>query len=367
MAGSIVTAVRRRFGRRGVNVVGYLDAATGLGERARELVATLRAAGIDVSEWPVPAGDDAPVPEQPVHDTTIAVVTAVQLAGVRERLPVPFERCGRTIGYFFWELAAVPDEQQWGVGLVDEIWAPTRFVEAAYRSFTDTPVRHMPLPLPRPSRPSSASSVVLPAAGSFEVVVSFDFFSVMERKNPIGAIEAFRLAFPSHDDRVRLTVKTVHGAERPGQFDRLVAAAGDDPRIVVVDDELAHVDLLALIARADVLLSLHRSEGLGLHIAEAMALGTQVIASRYGGPLDIVDDTTAALVDVSLVEVADGEGAYAAPAQWADPDLDQAAEWLRRAYSDPEWRLEMVARAAARSASSPTRTEIGASLASALR
>ncbi len=176
------------------------------------------------------------------------------------------------------------------------------------------------------------------------MLVSFDLLSVMERKNPIGAIEAFRRAFP-HDERVRLTVKTLNGDRRPQQFDRLRAAAGGDPRIILRDEHLGDDALAELIASSNVMLSLHRSEGLGLHLADAMALGTLVVASRYGGNLDVMDDDCAALVDVELIEVRDGEGAYSPPACWADPDLDEAAAFLRRAFEDPEWSDRLARRA----------------------
>jgi glycosyltransferase involved in cell wall biosynthesis len=355
---------RRTPAPHGVNVVGYLDATSGLGERARELAATLRTGGVSVGEWSVPGQGPyvAPPGGSPtVYDTTVAMVTAIQLADVRSRVPEPFERADRTIGYFFWELADVPDEQQWGIGLVDEIWAPTRFVADAYRAATDTPVLDVPLPLPVPPRPS-------PRAGSdaddapFHVLVAFDFLSVMERKNPIGAIEAFRRAFPAAEP-VRLTIKTLNGDLRPEQFERVLDAAAADDRIVVRDERSSSEALAELTASADVLLSLHRSEGLGLHLAEAMALGTMVVASRYGGNLDLMDDECAALVDVELVEVTGGEGAYAAPARWADPDLDHAARLLRRAYDEPEWRDLLARRADERMSESPSRATIGASLA----
>jgi glycosyltransferase involved in cell wall biosynthesis len=114
------------------------------------------------------------------------------------------------------------------------------------------------------------------------------------------------------------------------------------------------------------MLSLHRSEGLGLHLADAMALGTLVVASRYGGNLDFMDDDSAALVDVELIEVREGEGAYVAPARWADPDLDEAAAFLRRAFEDPDWSERLTLRARERAARSPSRAEIGANLAAIL-
>ena len=350
----------------GVNVVGYLDATSGLGERGRELVATLRDGGLSVSEWSVPGRGPAaatPDPSPTVYDTTIAMVTAVQLADVRSRVPEPFERADRTIGYFFWELAEVPDEQQWGIGLVDEIWAPTRFVADAYRAATDTPVRDVPLPLPVPARrPDPSTHEPAESAPRLEVLVAFDFLSVMERKNPLGAIEAFRRAFPA-DEPVHLTIKTLNGDQRPEQLARIVTAIGEDDRIELRDERCSPDELAELTASADVLLSLHRSEGLGLHLAEAMALGTMVVASRYGGNLDLMDDGCAALVDVESVEVSGGEGAYAAPARWADPDLDHAARLLRRAYDEPAWRDGLARRAAERIAESPSRAAIGASLA----
>ena len=350
----------------GVNVVGYLDATSGLGERARELVATLRVGGVSVGEWSVPGQGPYVAPHggpPTVYDTTIAMVTAVQLADVRSRVPEPFERASRTIGYFFWELAEVPDEQQWGIGLVDEIWAPTRFVADAYRAATDTPVRDVPLPLPVLERPAATAETERGSGDErFDVLVAFDFLSVMERKNPLGAIEAFRRAFPA-DEPVHLTIKTLNGEQRPEQLGRVRAAAADDDRIELRDERCTPDELAELTASADVLLSLHRSEGLGLHLAEAMALGTMVVASRYGGSLDLMDDDSAALVDVDLVEVGNGEGAYAAPARWADPDLDHAARLLRRAYDEPAWRDERARRAAARVAESPSRATIGASLA----
>ncbi len=362
------SVVRRRrrpdVGVEGVNVVGYLGATGGLGERAGELVACLRAAGIPVSEWPIDAEER---PQPAVRAATVAVVTAVQLASVRARLPLPFEGARRVIGYFFWELEEVPDEQRWGIGLVDEIWAPTTFVRDAYAAAADRPVCLAPLPIAVPTPGERDVEPVTDVAFTF--LCSFDHLSVMERKNPIGAIEAFRRAFPmaaAETPPVRLVVKSINGEQRPAAVARLEAAIGDDPRIEVRDVRLDTADHLALIESADALVSLHRSEGLGLHLAEAMWLGTPVIATGYSGNLDLMDDSCAALVRYELTRVEHGDDAYADTSEWADPDLDHAAALMRRLVGDRDWRVGLAAAARARMAAQPSRAEAGSALAALL-
>lgn len=368
--GVVVAGLRSIAARRaappvdGANVVGYFGAASGLGERARELVACLRADGVAVSEWPVDL-DDADLPA--VRKVTIAVVTAVQLASVRERLPVPFAGAERLIGYFFWELGTVPDDQRWGIGMVDEIWAPTEFVRAAYAAATDRPVRLVPLPVaaPPPGLETGAPSPSEP----FTFLASFDHLSVMERKNPIGAVAAFQRAFPTghpSTPAVRLIVKTMNGERRPEAVERLRAAIGDDRRIELRDERLDVADQFALIERADALVSLHRSEGLGLHLAEAMWLGTPVVATGYSGNLDLMDDSCAALVRYELIPVRHGDDAYPETARWADPDLDHAAALMQRLVLDHQWRSGLIAAAQARMAAQPSRAATGSALAALL-
>lgn len=336
----------------GVNVVGYLDRTSGLAERARVLVDVLRAAGVEVAEWPVtttasPVGEArAAAAAATCHDTTIAVVTAPQFPGLVTSNPAPMA-AGRVIGYWFWEVALVPPEHRAAIELVDEIWAPTAFVRDAYAAVTDTPVRLVPLPIQRPV----AADVTRHDVGlddRFTFLVSFDHLSVMERKHPLGAIEAFVRAFPAGDEPVRLLVKSINGSVRPNRHATLLAAAGRDPRIDVVDAHAPEAEHMALLAHADCYVSLHRSEGLGLQPAAAMWLGTPVIASRYSGTLDLMDDDSAELVDVALIAARNTDGAYPPDAVWADPDLDQAADAMRRLATDADRRAAIVAAARAR-------------------
>jgi glycosyltransferase involved in cell wall biosynthesis len=353
-----VVRTMRRLRLPGVNVVGYFRAAAGLGERARELADCLEAAGVPVTRWDVTFGGRR---RWLVRRHTIAMITAIQLEPVRQRCPQPFNRVRRTVGYFFWEVPDVPAEQQWGIGLVDEIWAPTEFVRAAYAAATDRPVRLVPLPIADPG-PYEAGRR---PDGPFTFLVSFDHRSVMERKNPIGAIEAFRRAFPDRGD-VRLVVKTMNAADQPAAAARLAAAADGDERILLWDECLERDAHVALLAGADALVSLHRSEGLGLHLAEAMWLGVPVVATRYSGNLDLMDDRCAALVDCSVIPVVGGGEAYPEPSVWADPDPDDAARIMRRLVDDDVWRDGLAERARARIEHQPTRAEVGAAIAELL-
>jgi glycosyltransferase involved in cell wall biosynthesis len=130
-------------------------------------------------------------------------------------------------------------------------------------------------------------------------------------------------------------IKTMNGHQRRPNHQRVLAAADGRDDIRVWDETLNRADQMALVACADCMVSLHRSEGLGLHLAEAMWLGTPTIATAYSGNLDFMDDDNSLLIDYELVDVERGEGVYPSTAKWAEPDLDQAAAAMRRIAGDP--------------------------------
>lgn len=348
----------------GVNVVGYLGVTSGLGERARVLVDALRAAGVAVSTWdvastvspPLHAADRGARAETPeLHGITIAVVTALEFAGLTHSLPRLIEPGRHVIGYWFWELEDVPPSHDAALAMVDEVWAPTRFVRDAYASVDGPPVSLVPLPIPEPALPAGVPRSRPPVT----FLVSFDHLSVMERKNPLGAVEAFMRAFPSGDEEVELVVKTINGERVPTAATELAQVIVVDERIRIRNEHLPEAAHLALIASADAFVSLHRSEGLGLHMAVAMWLGTPVIASAYSGSLDLMDDETAALVPVSAATVVDGSGAYPPGSRWAEPDLNVAAAAMRRMVDDPAWAAQLAAAARSRMLRQPSLVEAG--------
>src|SRR5690606_24413659 len=169
---------------------------------------------------------------------------------------------------------------------VDEVWAATEYLRSAFASAELAPVSLVPSPLVFPTpEPAAGDRTRLGLDDRFTVLFSFDFLSVVDRKNPLGLVEAFTRAF-GPDDGARLILKGINGDVFPDKREELIDAAAARDDIEVWDTYLSARDRLALVAMVDCYASLHRSEGLGLTMAEAMALGTPVVATAYSGNLD---------------------------------------------------------------------------------
>ena len=163
----------------------------------------------------------------------------------------------------------------------------------------------------------------------------YDYRSVFERKNPVGAVAAFRRAFPRGDEDVRLIVKSVNAAIDPPNRERVRLAAANDPRITLMDGYLDRAEKNEMIAACDAYVSLHRSEGFGYTLAEAMALGKPVIGTPWSGPADFMTLSNSYPVGFELVELSADFGPYAAGQVWADPDLESAAAAMRQVRANP--------------------------------
>jgi glycosyltransferase involved in cell wall biosynthesis len=267
---------------------------------------------------------------------SVCVVTADQFPFLAGDFPQLFAATRRMIGYWFWELEYVPLHMRQSIAFVDEIWAGSKFVTDAFAAVSPVPVRHVPIPVaePRSSGRSRQDFPVLADLGERPLFVTvLDHLSVTERKNPVGAIEAFRQAFAPDEGPVMI-VKTMNGRQRWANHQRVLAAAEGRRDIRVWDETLDRPDQMAVIAGADCVVSLHRSEGLGLHLAEAMWLGTPTIATRYSGNLDFMNDDNSLLINAEMVNVMNGEGVYPTTAKWAAPDIEQAAAAMRWIVDD---------------------------------
>jgi glycosyltransferase involved in cell wall biosynthesis len=193
----------------------------------------------------------------------------------------------------------------------------------------------------------------------------FDHHSTAVRKNPRGLIDAFAAAFPDGHSGF-LLIKSINAATLPEVAAELGRAASRHPAVRVVDATLTASERLSLLATCDCYVSLHRSEGFGMTIAEAMAYGRPVIATGYGGTVDFLDDTTGYLVDWKPTRVAGDNSVYPADGTWADPDLDHAAALMREVAAAPRDAQLRGARAAKRIATAHAPLAVGRALAGEL-
>ena len=239
-----------------------------------------------------------------------------------------------TIGYWWWEAGVLPAHLRPALDVVDEVWVGSDYVRSLIAPVTDKPVLTMPVPIRVPAA-SRLPREQLGLPAGFLFFFMFDFFSSIERKNPLGLIEAYRRAF-APEDGAALVLKSVNGEKRLDELELLRAAAEGRPDIVIIDRYVSAEERGGMMAACDCYVSLHRSEGLGLTMAEAMALGKPVVATGWSGNLEFMSEDTAYLVRSEMTTLARDHGPYPAGAEWAEPDLDHAAELMRRVFDDRE-------------------------------
>jgi glycosyltransferase involved in cell wall biosynthesis len=355
----------------GLNLIGHFCYPSGLRTSVEALAEAAATAGIPTAarDMHTDAGDDPRHAEfagmEPFETTLIHVQpepflpTAYSRAGLHERRP----RSTR-IGYWYWELEAIPPRWQAAATGLDEVWTATRFVADALRARLTVPV-HIVMPgiRPTPFTPLPRAAFGL-SEDRFTFCFVFHMMSVMDRKNPAGLLRAFRRAFPA-GDKVALVLKTTHGERHPAQK-RALQEAADAAGATLIDEVWSQERTLALMAACDCYVSLHRSEGLGLTMAEAMLLGRPVIATGYSGNLDFMHDGNSLLVEHRLVPLRDAPPPYDVEARWAEPSEEHAAALMRQIWQDPAAAAALGARARADITATCSMQAAGARLAAQL-
>jgi glycosyltransferase involved in cell wall biosynthesis len=334
----------------GIAVAGEFSRASGFGEGARLMAEAARR--LDIPVWTI----DLPPPVDgrrevevtvselpPPHVPLVLHVNAPMLPLALLRLPDAVTKSRAIIGYWAWEMPEVPPEWRPAAACVSQIWVPSRFTAAAVEPLLTGRIRIVPPPLAIvPPVVSVATRADFDLAQDATVVlVSFNLASSFVRKNPFAAIAAFRGAFGDRPDRI-LVLKVSHPEHAPADFARLSQMA-QAPNIRIDTRTLSPGDRHALTACADIVLSLHRGEGFGLVMAEAMLLGKPVIATGWSGNTDFMDGSNAALVPYRLAPARDDRSVYRG--LWAEPDVAAAAETLRSLADDPAARQALGERA----------------------
>jgi glycosyltransferase involved in cell wall biosynthesis len=270
-----------------------------------------------------------------------------------DQLPYAIRELGtrRTAGTYnilrtFWELPRAPREWEVILQDVQEIWAPSDFVAAAFREFFHGPITNIPEPVLVDRTQKFDRSYFGMREGRFYFLFSFDYFSSAARKNPLAVLRAFQAAFPSNVRNAGLIIKSVGPTENASDVAREIAtAAAADSRICVIDTTMSRDEMLSLIECTDCYVSLHRSEGFGLGMAEAMLLRRPVVGTNYSGNTGFLSDETGFPVAFSIVPVRPGEYSFHEGQYWAEPNQGDAIRLMRLVIDNPTERERRAANA----------------------
>lgn len=336
----------------GVNVVGYAFGQLGIGEDGRMAARALLAAGIPMAMLDFPPGDDIPKNDQSMADHVVdqAEYAFNFFCMTAEENGRFFAERGRqqfsgryNIGYWPWELPYWPKDWEMLLDLVDEVWVSTRHTYEALQPVCTKPLRIMPMAVELgeirhfANRQEARKHFGLPVTARL-FCFAFDLNSYVDRKNPQACVEAFLQAFPQ-DQFSAAEVGLVIKAHKPKQYhpawESLKKLASTDRRLHIMETTLPRPELLALYAACDCYLSLHRAEGFGRGMAEALQLGLHVICSGYSGNVDFCRPPHADLVRCRLVELRADQYPHATGQVWAEPDVGHAAELMRRFVATP--------------------------------
>ncbi len=316
----------------GLNIYGFAYGELGIGEDLRMAVECCEAAGIAYHVVNVDAGDTRQADlhlkgkvsdgtELPPYNTNLFCLPAFDTVSrvFMQKGAAVFEGY-RNIGWWPWELAVFPNAwKPYAFELVDEVWASSKFLYDMYEQSTDKPVKLVPLAVSvERMKPYPRKHYGLPEK-KFLFLYIFDFNSSLVRKNPMAAVQAFKQAFKPSDNTVGLVLKTMNTKPNNPEWQAFIKECQTDKRIQLITETLDRPEVLGLINACDAYVSLHRAEGFGRTLAEAMLLGKPVVATNYSGNVDYMTQSSTYLVDANLINIKDGE--Y----QWSD--LEDTQVW----------------------------------------
>jgi glycosyltransferase involved in cell wall biosynthesis len=317
-----------------IRVVGLLSSASGVGESARLCVRSLQGAGRPVVASDVAAifdSNDGITFEQAERGAARASQTCIYHLNPPMLLPgiigsgLSSYYRSFNIGYWAWELDTLPREWIRALDYVHAVFVPSRFCQSLIQRYTGKPVLLVPHPVP----PLAIERKKPTASTPFRVLTIFNLGSSFGRKNPLDVIAAFRMAF-GESEQVELVLKTSQGRKYCEDMTRLRQAIDSAPNIILIDEVWPRSRLAELLAQVNAYVSLHRSEGFGLPIAEAILAEIPVVVTNWSGNIDFCPPHLAYAVDYKLVPAIDPHPYYAnaGPGQWASPSVEHAADLL---------------------------------------
>ena len=343
---------RKRF-QDGVNLIGNIKADTGLGQSCRLVAAELDKSSIPYSVYQYEQlGIMSSTDMQFAGKISCELPYNINLIHINpHELGLAFQQLGHSvwdghynIGFWLWELEEFPEEWTPCFRCLDEIWTPSEFISQAVRKKTSLPVKTVPYHVEtRMDQVYERTEFGLPD-DMFLFLMMYDRTSMTERKNPEAVIQAYKKAF-TRQDKAGLVIKINNCTHE--EINVLKKSLEDYPNVFFISQIMDRSHVNSLIRCVDAVVSLHRAEGFGLVLAEAMMLGTPTIATNWSSNTEFMTSDTSCLVDCQLVELKKDLGLFKKGNRWAEPDVEQAADYMRCLYHDPKYAHEMAERAKA--------------------
>ena len=337
----------------GINIIGFLRGELGIGEASRSSIRAAQAAGISVMgyeyNWIIGSRILEEMPAVPTsgvaHRINLFHINADIFSTTFVLLGPRFFDGRFNISYWMWETTDIPDDRVATSVFLDEIWTPSQFCRDVIASKVGIPVEVMPLNVePEIEVNTGRKELGLPEVGFLFLCVA-DFYSVAERKNPLAVLEAFKRAFGRKPNNIHLVLKINNSLHRPDIMNIIKQYEEEISSMMIINSYLDRPRFNALTNCCDCLVSLHRSEGFGLTLAEAMYMGKPVVATGWSGNMDFMSAENSVPIKYKLIELEKDFPPYREGSSWADPDIDHAAEAMLHVSSDPQFALSIGSRA----------------------
>lgn len=329
----------------GVNLLGYLKAQMGLGQGARLYAKAIISASVPHAFLNTTVGNPSRHNDNELngmlsssfrYNTNIIHVNAEQMPLLYSSYPEAAWNKRYNIGVWLWELESLPEEWQNSFRYLDEIWTPSTFTSQSVQRTSPLPVTTIPYGIEAAVDLACTRETFGLPKDAFLFLCMYDVNSLASRKNPIGAINAFCEAFTKENTDVGLVIKVNN--PKPDDIEAIRRQSHGYNNIHIIPSVLEKCRVNALIGLCDVLVSLHRSEGFGLVIAEAMLLGTPVVATNWSANTDFMNSGNSCPVDYRLVDVDKGYYMAKSGQRWAEPEIGHAAAYMQRLFNDGEFK-----------------------------
>jgi glycosyltransferase involved in cell wall biosynthesis len=325
----------------GINVLGYLKGKFGVAESARNFVFAIKDQKIPFVlnniDAPIHQNNDETFTEfntENPYSINLIVANPDQSKVLYSMKGSSYFEKRYNIGVWAWELSEFPEKWISSFKYFDEIWTLSNFVRESVSKNSPIPVFKITCPIEMDESKLVSKRENFGLKNEFVFLLIFDYLSVFERKNPLAVISAFQSTFKD-TEKVKLIIKSINGSKFPSEQKKLKSTI-KSKNIILYEEHMDKDEILCLLASSDCFVSLHRSEGLGLSIAEAMYASKPVIATNYGGNVDFMNSENSFPVKYELIELEKDHGPYAKGNCWANPNVIHAAELMRYVYDNQE-------------------------------